>query len=228
MANVYDVSSFTDTYECINKVMLYLKTIDCTYNVRVIPLQNGSIPNSVSDYEVLASGIYNGEGYLTVPLNKPFTFSSDDRCAVIVEIIPNSSNSKIYIPYEGDYNGAKGILSGESYYCIDNGKSSLEWKDVTTNKLYGNFCIRPVLKDTDSQNYSVSLSPSSIINTDEDATITCVSDCKLFNISNSDNRVLYQDTDYELENGIVTLKKNICLHLTVSIRNYILDLIIIL
>ena len=207
LANVYDVSSFTDTYECINKVMLYLKTIDCTYNVRVIPLQNGSIPNSVSDYEVLASGIYNGEGYLTVPLNKPFTFSSDDRCAVIVEIIPNSSNSKIYIPYEGDYNGAKGILSGESYYCIDNGKSSLEWKDVTTNKLYGNFCIRPVLKDTDSQNYSVSLSPSSIINTDEDATITCVSDCKLFNISNSDNRVLYQDTDYELENGIVTLKK---------------------
>ena len=94
-------------------------------------------------------------------------------------------------------------------YASPIGKSFLELfiKKKMFSKLYGNFCIRPVLKDTDSQNYSVSLSPSSIINTDEDATITCVSDCKLFNISNSDNRVLYQDTDYELENGIVTLKK---------------------
>lgn len=207
LANVYDVSSFTDTYECINKVMLYLKTIDCTYNVRIVPLQNGSIPNNVSDYEVLASGTYNGEGYLTANLSKSFVFSSDDRCAVIVEIIPNSSNSKIYIPYEGDSNGAKGISSGESYYYIDNGDSNADWQDVTVSNLYGNFCIRPVLKDTDNKNYSVSLSPNTVTDTSEDATLTCVSDCELFNISNSDNRVLYQDTDYELEDGVITLKK---------------------
>lgn len=206
LANVYDVSSFTDTYDCINKVMLYLKAIDCTYNIRIIPLQDNSVPTNVNDYQVLSSGTYSGEGYFTVTLSKPFEFSSGDKCAVIVEIIPNGSNSKIYIPYEGSYNAARGISSGESYYCFDSG-SNLKWQDAAANDVYGNFCIRPVLKDTDSKDYSVSIFPNAVTNTDEDVAVSYVSDYELFNISNSDNRVLYQDTDYEINDCTVTLKK---------------------
>ena len=206
LANVYDVSSFTDTYDCINKVMLYLKAIDCTYNIRIIPLQDNSVPTNVNDYQVLSSGTYSGEGYFTVTLSKPFEFSSGDKCAVIVEIIPNGSNSKIYIPYEGSYNAARGISSGESYYCFDSG-SNLKWQDAAANDVYGNFCIRPVLKDTDSKDYSVSIFPNAVTNTDEDVAVSYVSDYELFNISNSDNRMLYQDTDYEINDCTVTLKK---------------------
>lgn len=211
LANVYDVSDFVDTYECIDKVMLYLKVLDCTYNLRIVPVQNESIPTNISDYQVLASGTYNGEGYLTATLNNPYVFSSDEKCAVIVEIIPNSSNSKIYIPYEGSYNAEKGISSGESYYAFDEG-SNLKWQDAVSNNNCGNFCIRPVLKDTDSRSYSVSLSSNTITDTSKDATITYTSDCELFNISDSNNRVLYQDTDYTLEDGTITLKKEYLSH----------------
>ena len=211
LANVYNLSDFSDTYKCINKVMLYLKVLDCTYNLRIVPVQNGSIPADISDYQVLASGTYNGEGYLTANLNSPYDFSSDEKCAVIVEIIPNSSNSKIYIPFEGNYNGARGISSGESYYAFDEG-SNLKWQDAASNENYGNFCIRPVLKDTDSRSYSVSLSSNTITDTSKDATITYTSDCELFNISDSNNRVLYQDTDYILEDGTITLKKEYLSH----------------
>lgn len=211
LANVYDVSDFVDTYECIDKVMLYLKVLDCTYNLKIVPVHNGSIPTDISDYQVLASGTYNGEGYLTATLNNPYVFSSDEKCAVIVEIIPNSSNSKIYIPYEGSYDAERGISSGESYYALDEG-SNLKWQDAASNEDYGNFCIRPVLKDTDSKSYSVSLSSNTITDTSKDATITYTSDCELFNISDSNNRVLYQDTDYTLEDGTITLKKEYLSH----------------
>lgn len=213
MANVYDVSSFTNEYNRISKVMFYLKVIDCTYNIRVVQLNNNLLPTNLDDVPVLATGSYSGEGYITQTLNSDYYFSSNNRCAVILEIIPNTSNSEIRFPKETSYIIPAEINNNESLYYIDSDNSeSITWIDVVSDNKnnsdkYGNFCIRPIISKRIMSNHNVTLDRTYITDTLVDNKINIISDCELFNIHTKNNKILRQNVDYTYDNGILTLKK---------------------
>ena len=103
--NIYDVSNFINDYDEINQVMFYYKAKNCTYNIRIIPVDN-SVPTNVENYTVMATGQVNGEGYTTATLSSPCELDYEyDKYAIIIEFVPNSSNSSIYLPAEAsEYN----------------------------------------------------------------------------------------------------------------------------
>ncbi len=193
-ANVFDVKDYIDEYSEINKVMFYLAVKDCSYNIRIAQLENG-MPKDISDLAILASGTYNGEGYTTEILSTPYKFASNSKCAVFIEVIPNSSNSQIYFPIEKSVNVNKN--EGESYCCIDPVNGNLQWVDEIENSEsnYGNYCIRPVLKKN-ADNHFAEISSDVIIDTKKDCEVEYNSDSYLFNIHTSTNIILRENRDY--------------------------------
>lgn len=215
MANVYDVSDYTDEYSHINKVMFYLKAIDCTYNIRILQLTNNLLPSNLDNVPILASGSYSGEGYITETLDSNFYFTSNNKCAVILEIIPNSSNSQIYFPKETHYVVPAEINTYESLYFVDSENSdSITWMDNVNDNInkadndkYGNFCIRPIIKKRTSSSHNVTFDTTEITDTSVDNQINITSDCVLFSVHTKNNKILRQDFDYTYNNGVVVLKK---------------------
>ena len=202
LTNVFDVEDYTDEYKEINKVLFYLKCLDCSYNIRIAQI-DGAMPKDISDYAILASGNFSGEGYLTETLTTPYTFNSDNKCAVFLELIPNSTDSKIYLPCE---DSRSLINRGESLYCIDPVNGNIQWKDVIDKNDYnksGSFCIRPVLKK-ESNHHFADVSVDKIIDTARDCEVKYNSDSYLFNIHTSNNTVLRENRDYiKTENKII-------------------------
>lgn len=145
LANVFDIKNYVNIYSEINKVMFYLAVKDCSYNIKIKQIEN-NMPDDITDLAILASGTYNGEGYLTETLSTPFVFTSDDNCVVFIEVIPNSSNSEIYFPVENYINVDRN--EGESYCCIDPIDDALCWVDEieSASNYTVNYCIRPILK----------------------------------------------------------------------------------
>ena len=207
MANVYDISEFTDIYECINKVMFYIKAYDCTYNIKITQLEDGTMPTNTDDLTILAEGVYSGEGYVTAVLDDKYYFNSNGKCAVIIEIIPNSDNSLIYIPTETT--NYSDVEFGESYYYIEDGSKQISWQDcrVDIGGNEGNICIRPVLLNEDKIEHYANISNSNIIDTSVNAELNIDSDSNLFYIHNN-ARFLRQDIDYIREGDSIILKND--------------------
>lgn len=200
-SNVFEIENFYDEYEEINKVLFYLKCQDCAYNIKITQIED-TLPNDISDLPILSSGRYNGEGYLTEKLNYPYKFISNNKCAVFLEVIPNSPSSKVYLPCE---HIRSFINRGESLYCIDPINGSIQWRDVLDENDYnksGSFCIRPVLKKENNNHY-VEIKDNVIIDTKKDNEIEYNSDSYLFNIHTSAN-ILRENRDYiRLDNKII-------------------------
>ncbi len=219
MCNVFDVSYYASTYDQINKVMFYLRneTDGCTYEIKICQLNDsGDLPSNLNNYLTLASGEFKGEGYITADLDVPYTFTSDNDCAVIVKVIPKSPNSQIYIPYEGDFDTKEHgvtlqaqINSGESFYGFTAENNNIVWSDCYDENQYnisGNLVVRPVLNDSDYSQASVSISPSEVSVCDNDVNITISGNTSLFSIHTPSNIVLREDIDYVRTNDGIILK----------------------
>lgn len=212
LTNVYDLSSRLDDYNEINQIMFYYKVSgECTYNTRVIPFDN-SLPQQINQYSVLATGQLSGEGYLTKQLTTPYSINEEyDNVAIVLEMVPASNSTIIHLPTESHTKGNYSINPNESFYYIDSGgNSSLIWIDNAndssfTNDAGGNYCIRPVLHNSLSNNHYVNISPSQTTNSGTDICISIDSDSTLFSIRDSTNRVLYEGVDYFIENQCVII-----------------------
>lgn len=214
MANVYDVSNYRNSYDEINQVMFYYKTNgNCTYNIRIVPIENETLPQQLSNYSVLATGQLSGEGYLTETLSTPYILNDEyEKIAVVLEIAPisTSTSTKIYLPAENtDKKGIFKINNNESlYYIGSNGSNTMDWIDNKNNSEYnvgGNFCIRPILHNSSFNNHYANLSPTQANNNGVELVINIDSDSSLFSISDSTNRVLYEDVDYIIGDDNITI-----------------------
>lgn len=204
-SNVFDISDYSDEYEEINKVLFYLKCQDCAYNIKIAQIED-ILPNDISDLPILASGRYNGEGYLTETLDYPYKFTSNNKCAVFLEVIPNSPSSKVFLPCE---NVNSFINIGESLYTIAPINGNIEWKDVIDENDYnnsGSFCIRPVLKKESNKHYAHILD-NVIFDATKDSEVKYNSDSYLFNIHTSTN-ILREDRDYIRSDNKIIFKAN--------------------
>lgn len=218
LCNVFDVSTYTDTYDEINKVMFYLRTTGCTYNIKIVQLDdNGTLPLEVDSYSSLATGEFSGEGYLTANLDTPYSFVSDNKCAVIIKLTPKSENSEIYIPFEGEFKNSNEVYlspeinNGESYFGFINNQNQVSWNDCCSENQYniaGNLVIRPVLKNSNAEQNDVNITPTRISDENTDVNIQINADIALFNIHTASNYVLRQDVDYVRTNTGITLKSS--------------------
>lgn len=207
LANVYDISDYTNEYDSINKVMTYIKATNCTYNLRIVQLENNTLPSNIEDYSILASGEYSGEGYLTIKLDNNYYFNSNNKCAIILELIPNRTDSQIFLPSEKNYYQPAEINLGESFYYIDNNDNQINWSDCITNNSINNFCLRPVLTKNTANSHYANISPTNILNSDQDTTLLIDSDSSLFCIHTNNNKLLREDKDYyKDENGNIVIK----------------------
>lgn len=217
MANIYDVSSYQNEYSEINQVMFYRSVQNCTYNIRIIPIED-NLPTDISNYSILSTGQISGEGYTTANLSTPYSLNDEyEKYAIVVEFVPNNSDSLIYLPAEvseyrdttSSHLGAFEINDNESLYYVDeDGAEQIEWIDNKYKHKYnngGSFCIRPVLHKTTTNSHYSSLSPTQINNHGSDIVININSDSPLFNIHDSANRVLYEDVDYTINDNNVTI-----------------------
>lgn len=218
LCNIYDVSQYTDIYDQIDDVMFYLRSSGCRYELKVIPIEENSLPQNIDEYKTVSNGTFNGEGYITASFTDPYMIGSASKYAFVLHLSPLSSSSRIYIPYEGigDYNLLNSnienypeINSSESYYGTSE-NNVIDWKDCNVDTSYcdnlvkGNLIIRPVLSKSDSSvGDSVTLEPNSITSINENANIKISGNLSFFSIYTSDNRILREGVDYvRTENGI--------------------------
>lgn len=219
--NVYDVSKYTDAYDQIDNVMFYLRSTDCKYELKIVPVHNNTIPDDVDNYQTVSTGTFKGEGYLTAQLNKPYLIGSADKYAFILKLSPLTSTNRIYIPYEGSYSHVTNqgtfvnypeINDNESYLgTVDNGV--INWKDCNIDTSYcdnsvkGNLIIRPVLSKEDSSlSSTITLEPNVLTSVDNDVDINITGDLTLFSIHTSENRILREGIDYNRTANGVTIK----------------------
>lgn len=222
--NVYNMDDYAENYDSISEVMFYAKATNSTYKLKIIPLQNETLPQNLDDYAVVSSGDVTCEGYITAKLEKPIKFSGG-KYAFVLQITPKSTTSKIYIPYEGTfyYNMEKEVLpkvfpeihKGESFYALaDNNGSGIKWNDCATDNVYalsgekGNLVIRPIVQKTNADDEHITLCPDRIEDTTKDVNITFEGRKNLFSIHTSLNRILRQGYDYILNDNVVTLKSS--------------------
>ncbi len=238
LCNVFDISSYTDSYNKIKKVMLYLKTSRCNYSIKIIQLdENNNLPDNIDNYSTLAQGNYDGEGYLTANLTTPYYFNSNNKCAVIVRLTP-LNNSRIHLPYEGNVRKTSGtfsslippeINSGESYYGTKDRNNNIAWKDCNEDNTYGdsghkgNLIIRPVLEKTNRTDEDINISPNSIVPSNQDVNIQIIGDTTLFNIHTSSNYILREDVDYSRTSTGVVLKKSFINSLNGAYTNLVFE-----
>ncbi len=220
--NVFDISTYTNTYNKINKVMFYAKTNTCNYEIKIVQLgNNGALPSNLDNYSALATGTCNGEGYVTATLNNPYYFTSNNKCAVIVKLSPISTSTRIYIPYEGVFYRGLGkpiitpeINSGESYFSTAINDNGIVWNDCFSDTTYGdsnhkgNLIIRPILNKKNITPEEVTVTPNKIMDNNNDVNIQISTNTNLFNIHTASNYILRQDVDYIRTNTGITLKSN--------------------
>lgn len=200
--------------------MMYLRVIDCKYDVYIAQLDSdGNLPSNIQSNS-LVSGTYDGEGYLTVNLNTPFNFTSTNKCAVIVKLTADTPYYKSYIPYEGTFQMSNTdsvinpeINSGESFYGTVNDQGLIEWNDCYTDDSYGvdgqkgNLIIRPILGKSTIISENITITPSEIIDNDSDVAIQIDTEVNLFAIKrSSDSTYLKQVSDYQRTDTGIILK----------------------
>ena len=206
--NVYNTLDYSNNYNEITKVMMYLKSTGCTYQIKVIPLSDeDNLPNNIDNYSVLATGNCNFEGYITEDLDYPVDITNADKCAIIIKLTPSSSDSIIYFPYEVPKSQ---FHVNESFLGIES-NNSISWNDCKTDVPYinGNLCIRPVLHNSNYVADDVTISPTQVVPTNSDVEIQVSSINKLFCIHTPSNHYLREDIDYtrDIENNVIKLKQ---------------------
>ena len=210
--NVYNTANYSNTYDEITKVMFYLKNRKCTYQIRVIPLSNeDNLPTDLTEinsYSVLATETFsnNYEGYITKELSQPVDITNANKCAIIIKVIPTSSDSKIYYPYE---TAESKINAGESFIGIEE-SNGIDWTDINppenanNNEKNGNLCIRPILHNSNYVADDVTISPTQVVPTNSDVEIQVSSTNRLFCVHTPSNYFLREGLDYSrTDNGIV-------------------------
>ena len=214
LCNIFDISDYTNTYNSIKGVMLYLKSTGCQYRVKIAQLDdNNNLPANLDDLGVVASGNHIGEGYVYANFNQEYVFTSNNRCAVIVELIPNSSTSTISLPYEGSVNSE--INANESFYGFDTDNNQIIWTDCYYNRYHninsvpkGNFCIRPILKKTTPDNHYANITPSTIVDNNQDVSVNFVTDSIFLYARTKSYYFLRNKTDYTKGDGNVIIKSD--------------------
>lgn len=207
LCNVFDIENYTNVFNRITKVMLYLKTTGCNYRVRIVQLDsNNNLPTNLDNIGVLATGSYNGEGYITVNLNNEYEFINNNKCAVIVELIPDSPDSEISIPCVAKPPST--ISSNESFYGFDTDNNQISWTDCYDNiSSNGNLCIRPVLCKSIANDHYANISPSQVISNNQDSVINIDTDSILLYIRTKNYIFLREKLDYIKSGNNIILKK---------------------
>ena len=205
--NVYNTSDYSNNYNEITKVMMYLKSTGCAYQIKVIPLSDeDNLPTNIDNYSVLATGNCNFEGYITEELDYPVDITNVDKCAIIIKLTPSSSDSIIYYPYEVP---TSQFHVNESFLGIES-NNSISWNDCKTDVPYinGNLCIRPVLHNSNYVADDVTISPTQVVPTNSDVEIQVSSINKLFCIHTPSNHYLREGIDYtrDTEDNVIKLK----------------------
>ena len=211
MANVYDLSKYSNNYGEITKVMFYTGAIRAWYAIFIVPLnEDGTLPKVTYLQQPLAEGAVLTEGYQTVVFNKPYTIPQNaQKYAIVVSFIPGAGG-RVPLYWEGNnYNFS--INSGESFRSLGG-----DWEDVLNDtkeiKPHGNFCIRPVLAkrstevntvnstlETKQQVYFGNYSLSTKLNLNGNL---------FYGILKNDGNILVQDRDYTIYNNTIYFLKS--------------------
>lgn len=235
LCNIFDVDSYADEYQEINKVMFYLRVSNCRYSVKIVDVTNGTLPNNLDDISSLAEGEFSGEGYITQKLSTPCNIESGGKYAIIVKLSPKSSISRIYIPYEGAFkfsNDTNTVLpeinEGESFFATVDSSNNIVWNDCYSNDEYcdtnkGNLIIRPILSNTKNTSDNISVTPNSVIDTSTDVDVTIKSDSELFSLHTTSNRILRENVDYVRNKDGITIKSSYLNSLNGAYTKLVLD-----
>lgn len=216
--NVFDVEDYTTEYDSINKVMFYIASErEVDYSVKIISLDsNGNLPTNLTLYSVLASGSFQGEGFVTANLNTLFVFQSNNKCAVIIRLIPRYNDSNIYIPYETNYTNGNNILAypevnyNESFYYITENNNQLSWSDCkqsNTYGIYGNLSVRPILYNSDAESNTVEISPTNIVDNNHHQYVFLSQTKRLLSIHTLDNHIVREGVDFDKVSTGVRIRK---------------------
>lgn len=207
LCNVFDIKNYTNTFDRITKVMFYLNTTGCNYRVKIVQLDaNNNLPTSLDNIGVLATGSYNGEGYLTVNLNNEYEFVNNNKCAIIIELIPDSPNAEIHIPCVSKSNST--INPNESLYGFETENNQISWTDCFDNvSPYGHLSIRPILSNNTESNHYANITPSQVIDNNQDNVLNFDTDSIFLYIRTKNYMFLRQNFDYVKNGNSITLKK---------------------
>ena len=207
IANVYDVSDYSNEYSSINKVMYYLDNIGAYYQLYIAPCTNNTIPNINALGSPLSYGFIDYEGYNTIELETPYQLNSAiSKYAVIIRIINTDGNQTLSVKRES---APADINYGESFLYDGNGN----WVDIKDNYYNGNFCIRPTLLK----------SSTSGVNTLSSTTLRYIGNALSVNINSGDNllysiiygnTVLHEDYEFTRNGNAVTFKDSFLQSLT--------------
>ncbi len=205
MANVYNISNLTSTYDSINKITFYSSAIGANYDIHIVPLANGQGIDNVASYgESLASGSIDYEGIYTAHFDEDYIIPDGTyKIAVLVQF-SNNNSVPIGIKYNAetnsdDENYTSCINPGESFYFDYNDK----WKDLSGGKSStekGNFCIRPTLVrkipitiDSTLSKYSRDYYGYNSVKVNIN-----LNGNQLYKVTADGNELLYQDQDFTL------------------------------
>lgn len=208
IANVYDLSDYYSDYRYINKVMFYASNIGDTYDIYVVPADNG-IPNVSELNNSFAQGIITHEGYTTVVFDDYYSLSSSfSKYAIVVKF--TTYNDIINISKERSYYGKyQGVANkGESFYYSNNA-----WIDICGNNnistAYGNYCIRPTILRANPVTYDSELSEYTKNNFGDSLSVSMIlNGNQLYSVKESDGTVLYEDIHYNRNGSQITFKRD--------------------
>ena len=207
MANVYDVSTLTDVYGSINKVMFYSGNVGSSYKVYIAPVGNdGTMPSLSSFGSVLAFGNVDKEGYKTVEFEEPYELNENvDKYAVIVKFVQEDNYYQLSAENPQPHPRRN---YGESYVYMNGG-----WTDLCdllpSDDESGNFCIRPTLVRKTPITQNSTLSVNQVRYQGEDLTVGLnLNGNLLYSIKKNGNVMLYEDSEFTRTTNSVTFKKS--------------------
>lgn len=208
IANVYDLSGYYTDYRFINKVMFYASNIGDTYDIYVVPADNG-IPNISQLSNSFAQGVITHEGYTTAIFDDYYSLSSEySKYAVIVKF--TTYNDRINISRERTYSSKYQAVAnrGESFYYSNN-----TWRDICGNNniltINGNYCIRPTILTANSVTNDSKLSEYTKNNLGDSLSVSMIlNGNQLYSIKELDGAVLYEDIHYNKNGSQIIFKRD--------------------
>ncbi|MGN0502828.1 MAG: C1 family peptidase [Ruminococcus sp.] len=213
IANVYDMTEFSNDYGTINKVMFYSADIDSFYRIYVVPMtaEDETLPSLSELGSTKAYGTVDHEGYITAEFTTPVTFNEDtEKIAVIVRFTGDSStHSNLQIAQERNTNLFDPVShAGESYYYKSENSS---WVDIANGEISnsGNFCIRPTLVRRTPITQDSTLSSNNLTYAGSDVTVNLnLNGNLLFRITENGNTTLFEDNQFTRTEDSVTFKSS--------------------
>lgn len=201
IANVYDVSEYSNEYSSINKVMFYLDNIGAYYQLYIAPCTNNNMPNINNLGSPLSYGFIDYEGYNTIELDTPYQLNSTaSKYAIVLRIINTDGSQTVSVKREC---APADINNGESFYYDGNGN----WVDIKDGYYQGNYCIRPTLLKT-STSEANTLSSTTLRYTGNALSVNINSGDNLLYSIICGNTVLHQDNEFTRNGNTITFKNS--------------------